>query len=540
MATALLAGPARRLVFSYAREDEALRDRLEIHLRPLERAGLLACWHDRDIRAGGTWREDIRRAIERADVVLLLISPDFVASEYCYTVEMAGALRRHTAGSALVIPVVLRPVAAAAGQPWAELQGVPRDLRPVTLWPDLDEALATVAREVLEALENWSPARPAGPASLPAAAEPVVEERVLDAAVPARVRVGEASEVVALVRRPESGGLRAVLEADEAFAARPQEVRSQEFDLQFPRDERGRPLPLRLTLALESPDFEPPRQTKRIQVPPSGDSPLYVFLAAPRRAGLLALQIEVLAGDVSIVSHLLRSQAAEAAVPERPRYVMATLPLVTVGFGRRTTAAAEMDVTVAGKVPAPTVATRPSTPVRRSPSTGAFPRTRPPAASPGPRPTAARPVLPAFAAIAAAVVVGFGTFTLWRAASGPASSPSPRLDPPVAATPPPGPRTLPPGELATALSQVKVRFDNRDFAGVVALVDGVANPSAEMEALAGHALYATGRYALAAARFESAARAQPANRDHPLWAQRAWEAARARPAATSRVSPSLP
>jgi hypothetical protein len=300
MATALLAGPARRLVFSYAREDEALRDRLEVHLRPLERAGLLACWHDRDIRAGGTWREDIRRAIERADVVLLLISPDFVASEYCYTVEMAGALRRHAAGSALVIPVLLRPVAAAAGQPWAELQGIPRDLRAVTLWPDLDEALATVAREVLEALENWSPARPAGPASLPGAAEPVVEERVLDAAVPARIRVGEASEVVALVRRPESGGLRAVLEADEAFAARPQEVRSQEFDLQFPRDERGRPLPLRLTLALESPDFEPPRQTKRIQVPPSGDSPLYVFLAAPRRAGLLALQIEVLAGDVSI------------------------------------------------------------------------------------------------------------------------------------------------------------------------------------------------------------------------------------------------
>jgi hypothetical protein len=354
MATAPQTRPSMRLVFSYAREDEDLRDRLETHLQPLERAGLISCWHDREIRAGRNWREQIEQAIRQADIILLLISPDFIASDFCFTIEMATALKRHATSSALVIPVLLRPVVAAVGQGWAELQSLPRDLRAVMLWRNLDEALATVAREVLEALEGWCPARLPSHVALPVQDEGTAEERVLDAAVPSHVRVGQTSEVVALVRRPESGGLRAILAADHTFAAQPQAVRSQEFDLEFPRDHNGRPLPLRLTLVLWSPDLNPPWQSKRIQVPPSDDSPTYVFLGVPRRPGLLTFQIELLAGDVSIVTHLLRSQAEEAAVTDH-RYVVATMPLVTLSLGARTTTTiARPSTTSNTEPPAPT------------------------------------------------------------------------------------------------------------------------------------------------------------------------------------------
>src|SRR5262245_62140503 len=328
MAAAPEVRPVLRLVFSYAREDEALRDRLETHLSPLDRAGVLRCWHDRDIRAGSARRREIARAIAEADVVLLLVSPDFVASDYCFTIEMRRALARHAAGHALVIPVLLRPV-STAGQPWAELQGLPRDLRAVTLWPNEDEALACVAREVLAAIESWRPAPDGAPdAALPETGV-LAEERVLDAAIASRVRVAESCEVLALVRREGSGGLRAVLQADDTYQARPEAVRSQGFEAEFPRDARGRPLPLAMTLVLDSPDFLPPRQTKQIRVPPRGDSATFVFLAVPRRAGSLGLQIELLAGDVSVVCHLLRSQGETEAVAGPPVYAVASVPLMT-------------------------------------------------------------------------------------------------------------------------------------------------------------------------------------------------------------------
>jgi hypothetical protein len=131
--------------FSYSHKDEGLREELEVHLAALRREGLIAQWHDRRIGAGEDWKESISEHLDRASLVLLLVSPDFIASDYCYDVEMTRALNRMARGEALVIPVIVRPSDWNAA-PFARIQALPRDAKPITRWPDRDEAWLDVAR----------------------------------------------------------------------------------------------------------------------------------------------------------------------------------------------------------------------------------------------------------------------------------------------------------------------------------------------------------------------------------------------------------
>ena len=71
--------------------------------------------------------------LEAADVVLLLISADFLASDYCYDTEMKRALEKHKAGKARVIPIIIRPV-DWKGAPFGELQALPKNAKAVTSW----------------------------------------------------------------------------------------------------------------------------------------------------------------------------------------------------------------------------------------------------------------------------------------------------------------------------------------------------------------------------------------------------------------------
>ena len=96
--------------FSYAHEDEGLRDRLGNHLEILKRSGKIRTWHDREITAGSEWAGAIDDHLEAADIILLLVSPAFIASDYCWDVELRRAMERHEAGTALVIPIILRPI----------------------------------------------------------------------------------------------------------------------------------------------------------------------------------------------------------------------------------------------------------------------------------------------------------------------------------------------------------------------------------------------------------------------------------------------
>jgi hypothetical protein len=140
------------LFYSYAREDEALRRELEKHLSILHRQGLISSWHDRQVAAGQDWAKDIDAHLNSATLILLLISADFLASNYCYSVEMQRALQRHEAKEARVIPVLLRSV-HRQGAPFEKLQVLPSNGIPIAEWPDRDAAFADIARGIGIALQ---------------------------------------------------------------------------------------------------------------------------------------------------------------------------------------------------------------------------------------------------------------------------------------------------------------------------------------------------------------------------------------------------
>ncbi len=153
---------ALELFYSYAHEDQALRDELEKHLSNLKRQGHIFTWHDRDISAGMEWASVIDERLNQAHIILLLISPDFMASDYCYSIEMARALERHNAGEARVIPIILRPVDWEDAS-FSELQALPEDGKPVSSsqWHNLDEAFLTVVKGIRKAIKELSSSLPA-------------------------------------------------------------------------------------------------------------------------------------------------------------------------------------------------------------------------------------------------------------------------------------------------------------------------------------------------------------------------------------------
>jgi tetratricopeptide (TPR) repeat protein len=148
-----MSGSGLKGFISYSHEDEAFRRALEKHLAPLEREGSIRFWYDGDIGPGQEWSPEIAARLDAADVVLLLISPSFNASEYCYEKELTQALARQRAGTARVLPILLRPC------DWehsaiAALQVLPAGARPVSLWPNADEAYLDVARGVRRVVEE--------------------------------------------------------------------------------------------------------------------------------------------------------------------------------------------------------------------------------------------------------------------------------------------------------------------------------------------------------------------------------------------------
>ena len=135
------------LFYSYSHLDEKLRVRLEKHLSILKRSGLLRDWHDRRIGAGREWEGEIDAELERADIILLLVSADFIDSDYCWDVEMRRALARHKAGEARVIPIILKPV-LWEDAPFGELQALPKDAKAITEWPNRETAFRNVAKGI--------------------------------------------------------------------------------------------------------------------------------------------------------------------------------------------------------------------------------------------------------------------------------------------------------------------------------------------------------------------------------------------------------
>jgi hypothetical protein len=160
------------VLFSYSHADEELRNKLEVHLAMLKREGLITAWHDRRITAGRELDPAINEHTETAGIILLLVSPDFLASEYCYEIEMKRALERHAAGEARVIPVILRPC------DWLNsslkvLVATPHDGKAVVKHTNIDEAFLEVTQDIRAAIAELRSVSPAAAAVSPAPSIPV-------------------------------------------------------------------------------------------------------------------------------------------------------------------------------------------------------------------------------------------------------------------------------------------------------------------------------------------------------------------------------
>ncbi|HEY0754917.1 MAG TPA: TIR domain-containing protein [Ktedonobacteraceae bacterium] len=141
------------IFFSYAQADEELRERLSKHLRVWEKQGLLSSWHAQAIDAGTERQHEIDRHLNAAEIILLLISPDYIASDYLHDHEVARAMQRQRSGDAHVLPIILRPVNwkdAAFG----ELQSFPEDGKPIVSQQNMDEAFQLIAEQIKLLAEN--------------------------------------------------------------------------------------------------------------------------------------------------------------------------------------------------------------------------------------------------------------------------------------------------------------------------------------------------------------------------------------------------
>jgi hypothetical protein len=132
------------IFFSYAHKDEKLREDLEKQLSLLKWQGLITGWHDRRIVAGQEWSSAIDVHLDRAQIILLLISPDFIASNYCYEIEMQRAMERHKRGETHII---LRPV-DWHDAPFGKLEVLPTEGKAVTKWRNRDEAFLNVSKGI--------------------------------------------------------------------------------------------------------------------------------------------------------------------------------------------------------------------------------------------------------------------------------------------------------------------------------------------------------------------------------------------------------
>src|SRR6266702_8224280 len=144
---------ALEIFYSYAHEDERLWKALDKQLNLLKRDGLVTDWNDHKITAGKEWESEILTHLDSAEVILLLISPDFIASDYCYSVEMQRAMERHERGEARVIPIILRPTdwkSASFGQ----LKALPKDGKEVVRWRHRDDAFLDIARGIRNIIEE--------------------------------------------------------------------------------------------------------------------------------------------------------------------------------------------------------------------------------------------------------------------------------------------------------------------------------------------------------------------------------------------------
>ena len=142
-----------KLFFSYSHKDEAVRDELEVHLAMLKRTGFIETWHDRRIGAGNEIDRAINKNLADSKIILLLISPYFLASDYCYDIELKQALEQHNNEISRVIPVIVDPC-DWHDTPFGKLLATPRDGIEISKHPNQHDAFLDIVKAIKQALKE--------------------------------------------------------------------------------------------------------------------------------------------------------------------------------------------------------------------------------------------------------------------------------------------------------------------------------------------------------------------------------------------------
>lgn len=142
------------IFYAYSHADEILRQTLENHLAALQHQNIIHGWYDREIAAGDIRETAVKQHLDNAQLILLLISPDFLASDECYQMALY-ALERHAQNQAKVIPILLRP-ADMSRLPFIHLSPLPSNAQPVTLWTNQDVAFVDIAKGIRQIAERLS------------------------------------------------------------------------------------------------------------------------------------------------------------------------------------------------------------------------------------------------------------------------------------------------------------------------------------------------------------------------------------------------
>ena len=141
------------IFISYSHLDEDIKDKLDTHLAPLKRLEKISSWNDRKIIPGENWDTTIHNELNTADIILLLISANFINSKYIWDFELSKSLERNDTGECIVIPIFCK-ACDFNGMPFAKLQGLPKNALPIASAANIDEALTQVAIGIKLVVEN--------------------------------------------------------------------------------------------------------------------------------------------------------------------------------------------------------------------------------------------------------------------------------------------------------------------------------------------------------------------------------------------------
>jgi hypothetical protein len=299
------------LFFSYSHMDAMLRDELARHLELLRRTGLFEAWYDKQIVPGDDWASEIDSHLCTSDILLLLLSADFFASQYCSEVEIPFAQERHMAESARVIPVMLRPV-IWSGSWLYDLEALPVGALPVSAWPSTDSAFVSVCEGILAAaLASRADAARHERKTTP---EFSTRKREVDTAMPQEVQIDRSAMLIVLIRRTSSEGLRGLLAGDASYGVEPEDVHSQTASVQFPYIGFKKLGGVELVAVVRSPEFDPAEQKRTIHLASDGDSQPVIFMVAAKRTGQLRAVVEIYDRGRLLVSCPMGTLAVAAEV----------------------------------------------------------------------------------------------------------------------------------------------------------------------------------------------------------------------------------